>query len=89
MCAVTHDRVPARDGHRPEIGMRACAQAFDHLRISKARKHDNSAWSIHTRYVNDDDDDDEDDQLSMSFVICLEEGQLVVECIVSASGLCL
>ena len=57
--------------------MRACGQAFDRLRISKARKHDNSVWSIHTIYVNDGDDDDDDDQLSMSFVICLEEGQLV------------
>jgi hypothetical protein len=34
--------------------------------------------------VNDDDDDDE---LSMSFVICFEKRQLVLECIVSTSGL--
>ena len=42
---------------------------FDHLRISNARKHDNSVWSIHTKNVNDDDDD----ELSMSFVICFEK----------------
>ena len=45
-------------------------ERFDHLRISNARKHDHSVWSIHTKNVNDDDDDD--DELSMSFVICLE-----------------
>jgi hypothetical protein len=56
---------------------------FDHLRISNARKHDNSVWSIHTKNVNDDDDD----ELSMSFVICFEKRQLVLECIVSTSGL--
>ncbi len=62
-----------------------CRETFDHLRISNARKHDNSVWSIHTKNVNDDDDDD--DELSMSFVICLEKGQLVLECIVLVSGL--
>ncbi len=66
--------------------MRVCVyiQTFDHLRILNARKHDNSVWSIHTKNVNDDDDDDE---LSMSFVICFEKRQLVLECIVSTSGL--
>jgi hypothetical protein len=77
ICSVYHNNA--------EIGMYVYMRisTFDHLRISNARKHDNSVWSIHTKNVNDDDDD----ELSMSFVICFEKRQLVLECIVSTSGL--
>lgn len=78
--SVTHDR--SIHYNNAEIGMYACMhrKIFDHLRISYARKHDNSVWSIHTKNVNNDDDDY--DELSMSFVICFQNRQLVLECIV-------
>ena len=70
--SVTHDRFLsscADHDNNAEIGM--YVETFDHLRISNertsAREHDNSAWFIRTKNVNDDDDDD--DELSMPFVI--------------------
>lgn len=81
--SVTYERSSRQCNARIGMYARMPVSWFDRWRISKARKHDNSVWSIHTKNVNDDDDDE---QLSMSFVICLEKGQLVLECIVLPSG---